>query len=684
MSRDIDPFAEDAKEYRDSSGEDLPVNNRLGMSNVRQALSRWWIMLIFGVLGYCGALYFMSIMPPSTTANAVLEIDMKRKQLIGAELESNAAKSGMLMTTEASKLAGPGNLVAVANSVDVQALQKVMPPKFSLKPRYMRTEEELAYKPATSVEVADLVKVISKSLTIEIRPKTTLIDIMVEHPDPESARVIADQVMRSYIEAQELEMLGGSEGAYKTLKVEADETLVKIEDAEKAFQLYAAAIKFSDMIQQERPQIVSTRQRYLAKHPKRVRSEHAYADLIKRFAREIKRSSAKSSEVAYWLQYKDQLDSLEEAYNAGGEGASEAVDEWVQLAQSVLATRANLLRTTANQLQSQWQSITKRMTEIDVADEGAMSKLSVIEPAFVGATADSMRINYLAIGSVLGVISGFCIAYILSVIDYKIYDVRSAEEATGLTCMAAVPASSKFGRKDKWESVLQHDPHSANAEAIRNLRASVVLLGKQERNKVLLVTSAIPGEGKTTISAELASAFALNKERTLLVDMDLRRPKLTESFPHLKGAPGIVEVLAGQAELENVFHDTSIDHLKVIGSGDKAPNPSELLHEGEFVEILEKLRPQFDRIILDSAPVLPVADSRLLAKHAQSVILVVRSRKTPIGAMMRARDLLKFAGAKVGGVVVNGMKRTGGSKYHGYKGFGEYGQESYGYYGGDE
>ena len=404
----------------------------------------------------------------------------------------------------------------------------------------------------------------------------------------------------------------------------------------------------------------------------------------KRFGREIKRSSVKPSEKSYWFEYKEQMDALEKIVETDGPDKSEAADEWVLLSQSALTSRANLLASTNIQKREQYQSISRRMTEIDVAENKGMNNLKIVEPAFIGLAQESLRLIYLAVGSVFGVFMGFGVAYVLGVIDYKIYDVRSAEEATGLTCMAAIPSSSKFGRKEKWESILTHDPHTVNAEAIRNLRASVVLLGRHDNNKVTLITSAIPGEGKTTVAAELAAAFALNKERTLLIDLDLRRPKLTESFPKLKGVAGMVEVLAGQAVVEDVFHDTDIPNLTVVGSGNKAPNPSELLHEGEFVSLLESLRPQFDRIILDSAPVIPVADSRLLAKHVQAVILVVRSRKTPIGAMIRACQLLKFADAKMGGVVVNGMKRAAGSNYHGYKGLGEYGTEKYGYHGDDK
>ena len=685
MINNIDPFADDDREYRSTGAEEPVVSNRLGMSNVRQALSRWWIMLIFGVLGYFAALYYMSIKPPSSEAIAVLEVNIESSQLLGQDLVQERMTPEIILATEASKIMGPGILSATAQSPEVQALRNAIPPEFSFKPRYMRTEEELAFKPASSVEVYQLVDSMVKGwITISGRRNTSLIEVRVKHPDAESARVIADTLLRVYLEKEESQLVGGSDDAFKILKKEADGARLEMELAEKSLQVYVSAIKLSEQIQEKRIQVITLRQRYLPKHPARIQEEAIYTDLLKRFGREIKRSSVKPSEKSYWLEYKEQMTALEEIIEADGPDKSDAADEWVLLCQSALASRANLLNSTIEQTRHQYQSISQRMTEIDVADDKGMNNLKVVEPAFIGLAKESIRLIYLAAGSVLGIFMGFGVAFLLGIIDYKIYDVRSAEEATGLTCMAAIPASSKFGRQDKWQSILTHDPHTANAEAVRNLRASVILLGKQERNKVLLVTSSIPGEGKTTVSAELAAAFALNKERTLLIDLDLRRPKLTESFPHLKGTPGIVEVLAGQATMAEVLHESDIPNLTVVGSGNKAPNPSELLHEGEFNSLLENLIPQFDRIILDSAPVLPVADSRLLAKHAHAVILVVRTRKTPIGAMIRACDLLKASGAKLGGVVVNGMKRSGGSNYLGYKGLGEYGGEEYGYYGGDK
>lgn len=682
MSKDIDPFADDLK-GTPVVDADATINNRLGMSSVRQALSRWWIMLIFGVLGYVGALYYMSIKPPTNEAVAVLEVELKQRKQLGEELSTDRTAPEIALATVASKIMGPAILAEVANSPEVQALQSVVPPKFSLTPRYWRTEDELAFRPASAVETYELVDMMVKGwVTISARRNTSLIDVRVKHQDPDSARVIADTLLRVFVEKEEAKLSTGSDSFLKTLKIESEAASLSMKQAEKSLQVYVSALKLNEQIREKRAEVISLRQRYLPKHPLMQQEEAVYADLLQRFTREIKRSSAAESEKAHWLDRKEQMAALEQEIEAGGPTAASASDEWLAIAQNSLSSRANLLNSTIEHSKQSFATLTRRMTEIDVADDTALNKYDIVEPAFIGIAKDSVRLIYLAAGSILGIFAGFGVAYALGVIDYKIYDVRSAEEATGLTCMAAVPSSSMFTSKGAWESILSRDPNSPNSESIRNLRASMILLGKQERNKLILVTSSIPGEGKTTISAEMAAAFALNKERTLLIDMDLRRPRLTETFPALKDKPGIVDVLAGQTTLEKVFHDTDIPLLTVIGSGSKCPNPSELLHEGDFIELLDRLRPQFDRIILDSAPVLPVSDTRLMAKHMQTVVLVVRSRKTPVGAMVRARNLLDKAGGRVAGVVVNGMKRGGNSGgFNGYKGYGEYGSDDYGYYG---
>ncbi|SHK25657.1 capsular exopolysaccharide family [Rubritalea squalenifaciens DSM 18772] len=679
-NEDIDPFAE----LQDSPEPQVEQQsaNRFGSGSIRQALSRWWMMLIFGALGYAAALYYMSIVPTKNEAIAVLEVDIKQRQVMGEELETERLSPELVLATTASKLTSPAILAKVAESPEVQALQRVMPPEFSFKPRYWRSEQDLAFTPASQVETVDLVDKMSKSwVNISGRRNTSLIDVKVSHPDSESARVIADTILKVFLEEEESSKSGGASAVFQSIKKEAEDARVDLEEAQNSVQVYVAATKLSEQIQVARAELISLRQRYKSKHPKLVQFSTVYKDLNKRFRREILRASSTESEKAFWMKYKDRLQELDEKIIEEQDSTGEAADEWLAVAQNALSTRANLLNARIEQGQKLYDRLTERLTELNVADEESIDEYKIIQSAFIGLTEDSLRLIYLAGGSILGAVGGFGLAYLLGVIDYKIYDVRSVEEITGIGCMAAVPMHSTFLRKGKeWQPVLIKDKNSANAEAIRNLRASIVLLGQKHRHKMILVTSAIPGEGKTTVASELAASFAMNKERTLLVGLDLRKPRLEGMFPELKDRTGVTEVLAGQAELKDCVMLNHVENLYLLGSGGRCSNPSELLHEEELHDLFSRLAGNFDRIVIDSAPILPVSDTRVLAKFAQSIVMVVRARKAPVGAVLRSINLLKSAGKPPAGVVINGLKKSTGSGYYGYKGYGEYNGE-YGYYG---
>lgn len=655
-------------------------SGRFGGGSIRQALSRWWLMVLFGILGYAAGMYYLSIISPKSAASAVLEVNTKEKQIIGAELESEQTGSDLFISTTVSKLMAPDVLAEVAESPEVQSLARVIPPKFSVKPRSMRTEEEMEFLPASEVKARDIASRLGGSwLEVAVRPGTTLIDVTVTHEDPETARVLADTLLRVFLERQQENKEGGARVVFEAMKSEADEARRDLEDAQKSVQVYVAATKLSEQLQAARSELLQLRQRYKAKHPKLIQFSSIYTDLNKRFRREIQRASSAESEKSFWMNYRDSLDVLDERVREENDYVGDAADEWLSLAQNALAARANLLNTRIAQSQQLFDRLTKRLAELDVADEGELDEYSIQQSAVVTDATGTRRLQTLAMGSVLGVLGGFGIAYLLGVIDYKIYDVRSAEEITGLSCMAALPASSDFDRKEGWAPVLVRSSNSMQAEAIRNLRASVVLLGQKHRHKTLLITSAVPGEGKTVVAAELAASFALNKEKTLLVGMDLRKPRLENMFPKLKGHPGMSDLLAGQSSLEECILKDDHENLYLLGAGSRAANPSELLHEDELREVFGKLSADFDRIVIDSAPVLPVSDSRVLAGLVQTVILVVRARKAPVGAVLRSIDLLEAAGKAPVGAVINGLKKSSGSGYYGYKGYGEYGGE-YGYY----
>lgn len=225
----------------------------------------------------------------------------------------------------------------------------------------------------------------------------------------------------------------------------------------------------------------------------------------------------------------------------------------------------------------------------------------------------------------------------------------------------------------------------------RVLRTSVSLLGPASQRKITMITSALPSEGKTLVAANLAVAMAQQGLRTLLVDFDLRKPSVHKLFGQEKDErPGLADLLVGTAQPNEVLRtQTGEENLSLILAGPKPPNPGELLESGGLRECLKIFREHFDHIVLDTAPLLPVPDSRVLAPLADNCCLVVRAEITPRGAVKRAVNTLQSSGVVPEGVVFNSYleKRflVGENYSYGYYQSGKYGYGSYGsVYGSEE
>ncbi|MDA7675859.1 CpsD/CapB family tyrosine-protein kinase [Akkermansiaceae bacterium] len=237
-------------------------------------------------------------------------------------------------------------------------------------------------------------------------------------------------------------------------------------------------------------------------------------------------------------------------------------------------------------------------------------------------------------------------------------------------------------------------------EAYRILRASVTLLGKEEERKVTLFSSATPGEGKTTTSANFAIAAAQQGKKTILVDFDLRKPAVHKAFglKRKELSAGLTEVLTGKSSVaEATQKQLGQENFHILFAGAKAPNPGELLTTDGVVALLQELKKEFDVIVIDSAPLLAVPDTRLIVAEVDNFCLVVRAEHTPKGAVAKCLDMLRDDENEPAGIVVNGYQENAGFarkylyKYGGYGGYGQYGggygsgsYGSYGSYGADE
>jgi succinoglycan biosynthesis transport protein ExoP len=270
-------------------------------------------------------------------------------------------------------------------------------------------------------------------------------------------------------------------------------------------------------------------------------------------------------------------------------------------------------------------------------------------------------------------ITGITFAFLLEYLNNSIQTPADVKQYLDIPCLAVIPKISikhlapheqQQAAKDTLiATITLVDPKSMIAEAYRNLRTSVVFAAFDQK-KIFLVTSATPGEGKSTITANLGILMAQSGKKTLIIDCDLRKPRISEIF-HLKQKEyGLSDILIApdSDDIGAALQPTDIDNLSIIPCGTIPPNPSELLGLDKTGRIIAKLSEQYEKILIDSPPVGVVSDALLLSPFVQGVILVILTGKTTRDSVQYARDQLHETRANILGGVLNNVD----IKKHGY------------------
>lgn len=213
--------------------------------------------------------------------------------------------------------------------------------------------------------------------------------------------------------------------------------------------------------------------------------------------------------------------------------------------------------------------------------------------------------------------------------------------------------------------ITHHDPGSIAAEAFRVLRTNLQFMGLDKPVKTILITSATPGEGKTTTAINLAIAFAQTGAKVLLIDADLRRPTVAKVLG-VENWKGLTSALLTQDEPEDFLVQTAIPGLSVLTSGPLPPNPAELVGSGRMGRLLEHLAERFDVVLVDSPPVLAVTDACVLAPKVDGALMVVRSGKVEREKAVRAKEALTAVKANLLGVVLGDVSQKHGEGYYYY------------------
>lgn len=278
------------------------------------------------------------------------------------------------------------------------------------------------------------------------------------------------------------------------------------------------------------------------------------------------------------------------------------------------------------------------------------------------------RMLIVVIGLVLGVGMGVGFAFVRDYFDNTIKTPDDIQKK-GVNVLAWIPQIDGLGidGNKEFEFVVARKPDSIPAEAFRALRTRV-LFSKKDKNaiKTLLVTSSAPQEGKTTISVNLAGSFAHSNKKTIIIDCDLRKPRMHNVF-RANRYPGFTDYFFGQATFEEILRTSEIPNLNYITAGTIPPNPSEILGSPQMEEFLQKLRDEYDIIMLDSPPIIAVTDSEILSRIVDASILVASANTTEIDLLQKSVELLRHEKNTFIGVLLNNFSyRAGYGSYYKY------------------
>lgn len=279
------------------------------------------------------------------------------------------------------------------------------------------------------------------------------------------------------------------------------------------------------------------------------------------------------------------------------------------------------------------------------------------EPAAAGAPSSPNHQQNLIIGAIIGIIAGVGVAFIYNYFDTSIKSLEDAERQLGLPVLGVIP-------KDAALMILQ-DGDSPDAEAYRILRTNIELRRSLYNSTIYAVTSANAGDGKTTTVTNLAYVFAQSGYRTLMIDGDMRRPRLAR-YNDMQAEVGLSNYLSQDMELRDVVVRSSEPNLYLLPAGPQPSDPSGLLGSFRMDKLLQEAAKRFDVVFIDASPILGVSDSALIVSKSDATLFVLQPRKMPVKTMKRALLHINDAGGKLMGLVMNNVDISGDSTYQYY------------------
>jgi succinoglycan biosynthesis transport protein ExoP len=575
-----------------------------------------------------------------------------------------------------------------------------------------------------------------KELTVELVRNSQLIRISYESPDKEFAANAANWVAEGFIEADMDARLAMTQKAGAWLTERLSGLRKKLEESERALQQFRERERIVDakgvsqsgaskQLEQLSEGLVTARQKraeaeaayqqvqaaqkskidvesipavqknaiYIQLKAAESAAESRLADAAKKYGPEHpKRQTADAEVRAAKENTRRQIDTITTSITKEYElvrAQENAVER--ALAQSkgdILGMNRKEYELGVHEREvasnkSLYEMFTTRMKETNVAGDLQSPIARVVDPAVVSAVPYSPRkLRIIGIAAVVGLILGIMLALLLEYLDNTVKNAEDVDTKLRQSMLGQLPRIKGKLEAGDLQIAFIKDKDPAFSEEIRSIRTGVMLSSIDSPHKVLLVTSSIPGEGKTSVATNIALALG-QVRKVCLIDADMRRPTVAKVLGVDTTSKGLSNLVSGSDPTGECLHFNKELGIHIIPSGVVPPNPLELLSSVRFAEAMKWLEESFDVVVIDSPPLQLVSDPLILSQFANSVIYVVKADSTPYQVALGGLERLREAKAHILGVVVNQMDREKADRYYGYGKYSAYGYgKKYGGYGG--
>lgn len=591
-------------------------------------------------------------------------------------------------------------------------------------------------QPSEEVVLQNAINRFSNALTITPIRNTQLVQIHFESPDPKLAAAVANIHSNQYIESnmesklnatmqasewlserltglredvraaelrvqefREREGIAGSAGGMSLANMELErvsENIVEARERRLELESLYQQVKNVDVSDPNQLDLIpAVLQSNLIRDIKAslLDIQRSKAELSKRYGYRHPRMISVNNELdsalgSYRSQVQSILNGVENEYRvalASERSLEESMDQARTSFQSLNRKEYELreLEQEANTRREIYNTFLTRFNETSATGDLTTANARVSDPAVSPIRPAKPRKKLIvAITFILSVIVGIVLAFLSEALNNTVKTPDDVEFKLHSNMLGLVPIVDlkSEGVTDVYSYFL-HRNKSNYSESVRTIRTGLILSSLDEEQKIISVTSTVPGEGKTSTSLSLAFAFG-QMEKVLLVDADMRRPSIGKAVGiSQSNRPGLSNVIAGTASLSDALYDYDEGNIKVLSSGPVPPNPLELMGSKRFKALLSELRSHFDRIIIDTAPSGAVSDALALSKLSDTMVYVVKADVTSATQAANSINRLKAVDANIAGVVLNQLNMSKNAAYYeqyysGYYNYHNYGTEA--------